>query len=58
MKIVHRVGFSRLDNVTPELGQIGIEYKTVELPGGAAVIYFDVAESHPHWKTIRELIRQ
>lgn len=60
MKIWHRVGFNA--DVKPDfkktIDDLKIEYEVSPLPGHVVgMVYFDIAESDPHWKRIAELVK-
>lgn len=60
MEVWHRIAFN--GDATPEftaaLDGMGIKYKTSPLPGlVVGLVYFDIAESDPHWKDVVRLVR-
>ena len=59
MKIVHRVGFNsrKSPDFKFQVDKMGIKYKAIKLPGGSSLVHFDIAESHPRWEQVAELIK-
>lgn len=58
MKIWHRIGFNRLDQVDQILDDWGIEYKKSMLPGDSYILTFSIAESDPRWPEVSRLAAQ
>jgi hypothetical protein len=61
MEVWHRVAFNGdvKSDFKAALDRIGIEYRISPLPGHVTgLVYFDIAESAPHWRQIAELIKR
>ena len=58
MKIWHRLGFSRQDDVEGSLTAIGVRYEKTEGFQGSYLIDFDISESDPKWPLVAELLRR
>jgi hypothetical protein len=57
MEIWHRVFFN--SDVQFSLDKLSVKYKTLPSPHRKiGYIYFDIAESDPHWTEIKELIHR
>jgi len=60
MRINHRVGLNSKKDTEffSEVKKMGIEYETIDLPGGMSqIVYFDILESDPNWNTVSNLIK-
>jgi len=58
MKIWHRIGFHRLDNVDEILDSLKIKYVKSPLPGDSYTLTFDIHEDDLLWPEIKRLVQE
>ena len=56
MEIIHRITVDHMQKADAKIDALGIEVKRSDLPGGAYILTFEIAESDARWPEVSNFI--